>query len=190
MANTGPNLIAAIVENVKLMSVDNCPGVPVQMGKAVYGACQNDSGSGTLIKSGLNMQKQINNAIGFSGSNSDTAVWHFSLAPVHHFVVVPWYKHESPHGQVYTVFMAYEGKYSLGQYVGGTGGIAPAPGGKGYKAVWTVSQLSAMFSALLAGGTAWQDYFGQVGAAQATKITYWKYKTTTLKYAISIVKKY
>lgn len=193
MANTGPDLINAIVGNQKLMALDNCPGVPVQMGLAVYGSVQDDSGSGTEIKDEGNdsdMQKKINEAIGFGGASSETAVWHFSLTPVHHFVVVPWYKQNAPHGQVYTVFMAYENEYSLGQYVHGTGNIAPKPGGKGYKAEWTPSQLSTMLFDLLKSDKAWEDYFGKVGAAKATKITYWKYKVTTLKSAISNVNKY
>lgn len=190
MANTGDNLIDVIVGKETLMDINNCPQVPVEMGRAVYGSVQDDSGKGTPIQPGNNMQKQINEAVGFMGANSETAVWHFLLSPVvHHFVVVPWYKHESPHGQVYTVFMAYENQYSLGQYVHGIS-PAPTPGGKGYKKIWTVSELSAMFSDLLTSGTAWQEYFGQVGAAQATEIKYWKYKVISLQSAISNVEKY
>ena len=186
---TGEELINAIVDNDTLMTIDNCPKVPVEIGRAVYGSVQDDSGSGTVIKSGNSMQQDINKAVGFSGANSETAVWHFLLDPVHHFVVVPWYRQQSPHGQVYTVFMAYEDKYSLGKYVNGTA-PAPAVGGKGYKSEWTVNQLSTMFSDLLTSNTAWEEYFGNVGATKATKITYWKYKVTSLQSAISNVNKY
>ena len=188
---TGPELITAIVGKANLMSVNNCPGVPTSMGHAFYGACQDDAGKGESIVPGkqADMQKQINNVIGFGGANSETAVWHFSLAPVHHFVVVPWYKHDFPHGQVYAVFMAYETKYTVDQYVKGTG-VAPTLGADGYKEAWTVNQLSSMLSDLLTSGTAWQDYLGQVGAARATKITVWKYKTVTLQSAIKNVNAY
>ncbi len=190
MANTGLDLINAIVANPILMGLDNCPAVPAQMSCAVYGSVQDDSGSGTHIQNNSSMQKDINIAVGFGGANSETAVWHFLLTPVHHFVVIPWYKSNVPQGQVYTVFMAYENKYSVGQYVNGTGGIAPTPGGKGYKTEWSVSQLSTMFSDLLTKSTAWEEYFGKVGQAQATKITYWKYKITTLTSAITNVNAY
>lgn len=191
MANTGQDLIYAIVNNKTLMAINNCPAVPVEMGRAVYGSVQEDSGPGTVIQPGDNMQKQINEAVGFIGANSETAVWHFLLSPVvHHFVVVPWYNQESPHGQVYTVFMAYENKYSLGQYVKGTPPPAPPLGGKGYKEIWTVSQLSTMFSDLLTSSKAWEEYFGKVGAAQANKIMYWKYKVISLQSAISNVERY
>ncbi len=197
MANTGLDLINAIVANQTLMGLDNCPGVSAQMSCAVYGSVQDDSGKGTDIQNNSSMQKDINIAVGFGGANSETAVWHFlvtSSSPIHHFVVVPWYKSNIPQGQVYTVFMAYEinatNKYSVGDYVHGTGNFAPAPGGTGYKTEWSVNQLSTMLSDLLTSPTAWQNYFGNVGAAQATKITYWKYKITTLTSAISNVNAY
>lgn len=188
---TGEELIAAIVGNGALMALDNCPGVPAQMSRAVYGVAQDDSGSGTVIEPGDNMQRQINSAVGFGGSNSETAVWHFLMAPVvHHFVVVPWYLHTPPQqGQVYTVFMAYENQYSVGRYVNGEA-PAPANGGNGYKPSWTVTQLATMFAELLTSGTAWEQYFGQVGAAQAQRITYWKYKEITLEAAIRNVGRY
>lgn len=189
MPDTGPDLISAILNNGKITSVNNCPGVSVQMGRAVYGTVQSDAGLGEEIRPGVNMQKQINNAIGFGGANSETAVWHFSLQPTHHFVVVPWYKHDPPHGRVYTVFMAYENKYTVQNYINGMGS-APASGGKGYKTVWTVTQLSTMFSELLTSPKAWEEYFGKVGESQATKITYWKYKIISIKTAISNVNGY
>lgn len=195
MPDTGPALIEAIIGSNALMGLDNCPAVPVQMARAVYGSVQNDTGPGESITMGPNikkqsMQKQIDIAISFSGANSETAVWHFySPNPVHHFVVIPWYKHDAPHGRVYAVFMAYEKKYTLLEYVKGTGS-APAVGGKGYKAGWTPSELSTMLSDLLMKGAAWQDYFGQVGEDKTVKITYWKYKVTTLGSAIAKVKKY
>jgi len=187
---TGADLINAIVNNQALMAVDNCPGVPTQMSLAVYGAVQDDSGPGTVIQPGVDMQKQINAAIGFGGANSETAVWHFLMGPtVHHFVVIPWYREADPHGRVYTLFMAYENRYAVGWYVNGT---APAPptGGKGYKAEWSVAQLSTMFSELLTSATAWQEYFGQVGATQAQTITYWKYKVISLTSAVANVPNY
>ena len=191
MPDTGPDLIAAIIGKNTLMSLGDCPAVPIQIARAVYGVVQNDVGPGILITPGDGKQKQINSVIGCGGANSETEVWHFSVVePLHHFVVVPWYRHESPHGQVYTVFMAWENRYTLQRYVEGTGGLAPALGGTGYKTAWTPSELSTMLSDLLAGGRAWQDYFGQVGAGSATLIKCWKYKTITLKSAISNVGRY
>ncbi len=189
MPNTGPELITAIATNGRITSVDNCPGVPVYIGRAVYGSIQSDTGPGTEIKISGELQKKINVAIGFGGANSETAVWHFSLEPTHHFVVVPWYKHDPPHGQVYTVFMAYENKYTVLQYINGSAS-APSTALKGYKPVWTPSQLSTMFSELLISPTAWEEYFGNVGQNQATKIVYWKYKIISLEAAIRNVNGY
>lgn len=61
---------------------------------------------------------------------------------------------------------------------------------KGYRTVWSVTELAQMFSDLLTSATAWQTYFGAVGAAQANKITYWKYKVTSLDSAVANVNKY
>ncbi|HAT4912357.1 TPA: hypothetical protein JHJ70_005616 [Serratia marcescens] len=189
MSNTGETLINAIVSNNSLMAINNCPGVTAQMSRAVYGKTQDDSGAGTTIENNRDMQKNINIALGFSGANSETAVWHFMIGPpVHHFVVIPWYQHTAPHGRVYTVFMAYENRYSVGGYVQHT---PPAPSAvKGYRTVWSVTDLGQMFSDLLTSATAWQTYFGAVGAAQANKITYWKYKVTSLDSAVANVNKY
>lgn len=190
--STGADLIQAIVNNQALMSIDNCPGVPVAFSKAVYGKVQDDVGSGTTIQPGANMQKEINTAVGFSGANSETAVWHFMVTgtAVHHFVVIPWYEYSLPNqGQVYTLNMAYENKYDTGDYVNGNP-PAPPTGGTGYKTQWTVNQLSTMFSDLLTSATAWQDYFGNVGVNQANKITYWKYKVTTIDSAVINVNNY
>ncbi|MDY7094130.1 MAG: hypothetical protein SX243_14265 [Acidobacteriota bacterium] len=189
---SGDELIHEIVNTPALMGLNNCPAVPAQMSKAVYGSVQSDSGPGTVIQPGANMQKEINTAIGFSGANSETAVWHFMMGPtVHHFVVIPWYRQQSPQGQVYTLFMAYENQYSVGQYVNGTPPAAPAGDGtKGYKTEWSLAELSTMFSELLTSNTAWQEYFGQVGATQATTITYWKYKVISLGAAIRNVQAY
>lgn len=189
MANTGVDLIAAILQNPTIRALDNCPGVPTTIGRAVYGTYQNDTGMAE-IKSGPDMQKHINQAIGFSGSNAETAVWHFSSeSPVHHFVVVPWYKHDNPHGRVYAVFMAYEGRYTLQNYTNGTGGIAPT-GGYGYQAARTPTELATMLSDLLTSGQAWEHYFGRVGPARTMKLKYWKYKVVSLTSAITNVRRF
>ncbi|HEC5301889.1 TPA: hypothetical protein QCG78_004487 [Enterobacter asburiae] len=189
MANTGEDLILALENKQKLMALDNCPAVPVEFGRAVYAAVQNDTGAGDVIENKGNMQSQINSALGFIGANSETAVWHFLLGPtVHHFVIIPWYQQSPPQGIVYTLFMADENKYPVGSYVGKT---PPAPTGtSGYKKVWTTSNLNTMFTELLTNEGAWEKYFGTAGPSQANKITYWKYKTTTLTSAIANVNNY
>ncbi|CAI8817813.1 hypothetical protein EMIT051CA3_20444 [Pseudomonas chlororaphis] len=71
---------------------------------------------------------------------------------------------------MYTVFMAYEKKYMVVNYVEHK---SPAPGEiKGYKTVWTANDLSTMLSDLLTKSNAWEEYFGNVGPAQANKIRY------------------
>ncbi|MDJ0827892.1 MAG: hypothetical protein QNJ16_20595 [Rhodobacter sp.] len=189
MPDTGPQLIHDIVNNADLMAINNCPGVPVQMGVAVYGSVQSDVGAGTVVT-----QNNIGATLGFPGANSETAVWHFQTRPVHHFVLVPWYKQDPPHGQVYTMFMAYEDQYSLGQYVAGTN-PAPALAGHGYRQVWTYNDLETMLEELLfkgqnRGEAAWESYFCRGLRLRATEMRYWKYKVTSLKSAIANVGKY
>lgn len=188
MANTGVDLIAAIVGNATLKGIDNCPGVPVQMGHAIYASAQNDKGNAQITHNSAD--GDITRLIAFSGSPSDTAVWHFSSdSPVHHFVVMPWYKHTAPVGFVYTVFMAYERQYSLKQYVEGTGGIAPT-GALGYKTVWTLAELKTMLRDLVTSNTAWQDYFGRVGPARTMTLNCYKYNTLRVSTAITNVGRY
>ena len=185
---TGQDLIAAIVANQKLMGISDCPAVPVAFGEAFYGSVQNDDNGVTFIND-ANLAKSIQKAVGVSGSNSETAVWNFVMTPKHHLVVVPWYQQQNPHGQVYTIFMAYENAYDVGFYVGGTP-TAPPVGGKGYKESWSVLEISTMLAELLTLPNAWTEYFGQVGANQATSITYYKYKTTSLDSAVANVNSY
>lgn len=194
MPTTGSELVAAITNNITLMAIDNCPGVPVQIGRAVYGAFQNDNG-GIDIKNDYSKVRNINEAIYFSGGNTQTAVWHFSTTgTVHHFIVIPWYRKDSyPYGRVYTVLMAYEGKYKLEAYVKG---VDPAvPGSEyGYKAYWTPKQLTEMLVDLLDGeiaNTAWKRYFDPTAlrGAAATGITCYKYKNISFEKAIENLKK-
>ncbi|WP_459177220.1 hypothetical protein [Ewingella americana] len=193
MSNSGRKLIDTILSHKKLMGILNCPAVSVEIGHAIYGKVQNDLSSGEVIKKEVFTQGKINNLLGFIGANSETAVWHFLLegvraTTIHHFVVIPWYQHEHPWGRVYTVLMAYEGKYSLDQYVSRK---LPAPTGcYGYKTVWTATELGKMFSDLLTHSNAWEQYFGLVGQSQANKISCWKYKVISVESAIANVNRY
>ncbi|UAA40612.1 hypothetical protein KIH87_09840 [Paraneptunicella aestuarii] len=186
--STGEHLIDEILKNDKLMSIDNCPGVPVNIGLAVYGSVQDDKGGVVIEPTDKDLSSAINKAIGFSGANSETSVWHFQIGkPTHHFVVIPWYRHSTPdYGQVYTVFMAWENAYTVQQYVNGSD-PAPDIGGTGFKHVWTVSELNKMLTDLMTKDSAWEDYFGQVGQSRASKLEYWKYKTMSIDKAVSNV---
>ncbi|MGE8411231.1 MAG: hypothetical protein ACN6QY_02615 [Pseudomonas sp.] len=184
---TGEDLVKAITGNALLMSLDNCPAVSAQMSCAVYEKVQNDVGD-DVIRNDKNMKYQIEQAILFRGDHSQTAVWHFLITgtAVHHFVVTPWFKQSV--GTVYTVFMAYEKAYSVDKYVKQTN---PAPSGtKGYKTVWTATELKTMFSDLLTNDSAWVEYFGHVKSAKAEEIHYYKYKNTALDTAVPNVKKF
>ena len=185
---TGSDVIDAISNKMTLMAIDNCPGVPVQVGYAVYGSFQNDK-RGIEIKNDHSKQRNINEAIYFGGGKTETSVWHFSTSPtVHHFVVIPWVTEHLPFETVYTVLMAYEGKYNLDKYVKGIDADAPGAA-HGYKAHWTAKQLSEMLSELVVEETAnaaWKKYFDPraSGDKKATKITCYKYKNTTLETAL------
>lgn len=185
---TGSDVIAAISRKTTLLAIDNCPGVPVQIGYSVYGSFQNDK-RGIEIKNDHARQRNINEAIYFGGGKTETSVWHFSTSPVvHHFVVIPWVTERVPSETVYTVLMAYEGKYNLDKYVKGID--AEAPGTEhGYKAHWSAKQLSEMLSELVVDETAnaaWKKYFDPRASAdkKATKITCYKYKNITLQAAL------
>jgi hypothetical protein len=188
MANTGQDLIASIKANKALMGVNNCTGVSVAMDIAIYGSAQDDAGTGMAITAN---EHTAYDEIWVGGTDSKTEVWRFLTGPgVHHFVVVTWYNHEKAPGRVYTVFMAYENKYSVGGYVDGE---APAPKGmKAYKDIWTLADLKKMFFELLTRPVAWQEYFGEVRKPdkQTNTLTCWKHKTTTLESAIANVKAY
>ena len=182
----GRDLVAAINANHHLMEVDNCPGVPVAFGKAIYGKVQDDDNGVKITKA--DMAQKIPEAVRVVGSNDQTAVWHFAMTPVHHFVVVPWYDGNVPEW-VYTIWMAYENRYIVDDYVHGRS-PAPAVEGTGYKEIWSKNNLSTMLEELLTQSTAWQNYFGTVGAKQATQIEYYKYKMTSLSSAITNVQNY
>jgi len=185
---TGPELIDAIKANDKLKAIDNCPGVPVDFGKALYGSMQNDVGN-NKIESELD----VNKAIGFTGSNGETAVYHFQTKPTHHFVVVPWYNHGANHGQVYSVFMAYENNYTVDEYIR-KAGRAPS-GNKGYRDLWTIQQLVAMLKAIALGSTAnkrnaWRDFFAPYDIHAATSVEYYKYPVKSLDSAMKKLTSY
>ena len=187
---TGEDLIDVIIKNAKLLTVNNCPGVSVNVGKAVYGKYQDDAGPGKSIvrQEEAPLKQAIQKAIAVheQATSQHSGVWHFLLDPVHHFIVIPWLKVDHPAGQVYTVLMAYEGKYTLEEYVKGQ---KKAPrSGSGYKPFWSQAELSDMLYELLTSGSAWERYFGDVGAAHATKITYWKYQYVDISKAIERVK--
>ncbi len=193
---TGQDLIAAIVGNERLMDINNCPGVPTDMSKAFYSVLKGDEEAekkGVIVKKGC--KKKILKMIDFSGGATKTAVWHFMINgamanttrnPVHHFVVVPWYRPTLVEPErVYTVFMAYETEYTLGQYVEYKKSAPPR--GKGYKEIWTRKEFGRMLFQLLGSPDGWVKYFGKVGKTQATKITYYKYEDISLLAAISNV---
>ena len=188
MSNTGETLINAIVSNNYLMAINNCPGVPAQMSRAVYGKTQDDSGPEPRSKITVTCKRISISRWGSLGRTRNRRLAFHDWPARPPFCGDPWYQHTAPHGRVYTVFMAYENRYSVGGYVQHT---PPAPSAvKGYRTVWSVTDLAQMFSDLLTSATAWQTYFGAVGAAQANKITYWKYKVTSLDSAVANVNKY
>lgn len=172
--NIGSELIEAIKGKRALLDIGDCPGVSVNISKAFYGLPQNDSPKNDPIT-----KANVYSKIVFGGANSETAVWHFLLEGLtHHFVVVPWYKHTLPHGQVYSVFMAYEDKYTLGQYISSSL----------FKNSWTTSELILMFEELLTKGFSWGKYIDSSDRSneiKVKKISYWKYKTITVNTAFT-----
>lgn len=188
MPDTGIDVANAITRHAVLRGLANCPAVPIQMGYAIYASLQGDKGN-LQIKHDTS-QKEIDSIIAFSGSPSDTAVWHFgSSSPVHHFVVMPWYQYTAPVGFVYTVFMAYENKYNLGEYIDGAGNFAPT-GALGYKTAWTFDELKTMLHDLVTSNTAWEDYFGHVGPARTMTLTCNKYNTARISTAMVNLRRY
>jgi hypothetical protein len=196
---TGLDLIRRIGTHVSLFRIRACPTVPVKISEAIYGRTMNDQNE-VVLKAGSVTDSDLWHAIAFGGANFETAVWHFSVAcdsrdnnrpAVHHFVVVPWYRHTPPHGQVYTVFMAYEDKYDIEDYVGSLRGSMSQSLGSGYKEAWTPSDLLVMLKRLLnKEATAYADYFLYGANETVASITYCKWGIITLDKAISNLTKF
>lgn len=193
---TGLDLITAIQNNAKLMSINNCPGVSARLGYAVYGNWQDDDGD--IVLSFTDQQSTVASIkelvhIPDGTPLAHTAVWHFSVEPpIHHFVVIPWYRFNTEPGWVYTVFMAYESnnsqnKYTLGEYIQGGGNTAKDAG---YRDIWTQKELSLMLYQLLASKSVWPKYFGGVDQHAPNKITCYKYPSITVDQAIQNVNSY
>jgi hypothetical protein len=187
--NRGKELIDAIKRNLKLQAVDDCPGVPVHIGTAVYGVAQEDSNGVAMTKESTD--KEWFSLLWFNGSQAETAVWHFYTLPtLHHFVVIPWYNQDPP-GRSYTVFMAYENQYTLKNY------IDKAPGWmgnyaleKGFEDERTYGDIMAMMKGVLKNEGAWQAYFSSRKNLPVDTIMCFKYPKISLADAIGNVAAY
>ncbi|MBI3230965.1 MAG: hypothetical protein HYZ45_12555 [Burkholderiales bacterium] len=178
-------MINALKADVAIRAVDNCPGVPVLIGRKVYGKVQNDS-NGIELEA-VPSDKTFATMLGFGGANSESAVWHFATEPTHHFVVVPWYSQQAPQGQVYAVFMAFENQYTVHQYVQHAPGAMGGQLATGYRDLWTFADLKAMITALLTRDTAWAEYFQHGNNHLVRKITCYKYPVISVDKAIANV---
>jgi hypothetical protein len=186
--SNGIDLINAIKANQRIRAVDNCPGVSVAISEAVYGKVKDDNNP-IELRTGAS-EKEIAAVIGFGGANSETAVWHFMTQPIHHFVVVPWYNHQVPQGQAYTVFMAFENQYTVGQYIDNERGHMQRPLVNGYRDLWTPTDLKGMLTALLTTNTAWANYFQYGHNNTVNSIACYKYDIISVDKAVANVNQY
>ena len=176
--NPGMDLITAIKANNKLGATKDCPAVSVNMSLALYGSVQDD-GTETSIEANSS-RHDLMMLLWCNGKQTETAVWHFqTVGTVHHFVIVPWYNQSLP-GWTYTVFMAYENKYSLREYiqnapVRGSGHRLSRP----YRDEWSSPEIVDMLLAVLTGEDAWKDYFSDT-SHKPTSINCYKYKNIAI----------
>lgn len=197
---TGLDLVRRIGTHVSLFRIKACPTVPVKISEAIYGRSMSDD-NGVVLKAGSFTDTNLWHAISFGGANFETAVWHFYVEcekrgdarpAVHHFAVVPWYRHTPPHGQVYTVFMAYEDKYDIEDYVGSLPTKSMSqPLSSGYREAWTPSDLLVMLKRLLnKEATAYADYFLSGANETVASITYYKWGIIKVETALANLNKY
>lgn len=184
--NRGKEMIDAIKVHPHVSEVKNCPDTSFRIGQMIYGSTQDDD-TEIELDAGISRQKLIELFL-VSVKQDQTQVWHFMTTPVHHFVVIPWYN-QSPPGWSYTVFMAFEGKYVLREYLQNARGNMSQTLKNGYKDEWTVSELADMFINLRTKDTAWGDYFEHGQSKSIAKIIYYKYDVITLEKALANVKK-
>jgi hypothetical protein len=192
--STGAALRDALKNNNKLWAASCCPRVSVDIGQAVYGRVMDDRSPTTLNAASSRMQMAA--AIGFGGSQSETAVWHLQTAPaIHHFVLVAWYDTAAGE-QCYTMFMAFEAPnppvhgrigYNFHEYVQNS--MVPQLS-KGYRDKRTVTEVMAMLSELLASDAAWGEYFQPGARDTVNSITCYKYDVISLDKAIRNVNNY
>lgn len=180
MPNVSCPLVAAILAKQELKALNDCLSVPIQIGRAVYGNYQDDEGDGTSIVAD-SVDTKLKAATKFTGTRDETAVWHFLVDPVHHFAVVPWHSAELGR-RVYTVLMAYEQWYTLGDYI-------QKMTVQERRTTWEEGDLQAMLSDLFKSDEAWKKYF-HAGVKAARKITYWKYENISLESATTNVARY
>ncbi len=176
------DLKAALLRDPAILRVDNCPGAPVEISKAIYGVAQDD-GEGLAITAQTD-DGVLTRLLAFSGSPDDVTMWHFATEPaVHHFVVIPL-SNNSPRQWRYLVLMAFEGQYTMGQYVESTCGLSA-----GYDDTRTLGDIMVMLRAILNRQAAWGEYFQNGVNASVTKILCYQYKTIAIKTALKNIAK-
>lgn len=164
--------------------MDNCPGVSAHLGKAMYGDWQNDENDIDVTKETIDA-----NLLFVGKNNTETALWHFLVVgntnAVHHFAAVPWYNNEQE--LVYTIFMAYEKMYKLGEYIDGSAKAMPD-----YKFFdfTRKSLFRALLRLLFSVDSAWSQVFCKNINDKAKTMTLWKYPVIDVQVATARVNKY
>ena len=186
----GTELVQAIRGNEHLTALTDCTSVPIRMGKAVYGKWQDDKGE-VVIKKTDSLRRDIEEVLTFEGALNSTAVWHVLVGPaVHHFVIMPQVVSKNPDTVVYTVVMAYENHYTLGDYIQRAGKASMKK--YGFKDPWCLDDLGNMFGHLIATPhAAHENYFGVRPKKKGpASISIWKYPDTTTENAINGINHY
>ncbi len=177
----GEEVVDAVVANAVVRAIDNCTGVSSGVSRQMYGVAQDDNNVQTIAN-----DNDIVTALRWTGQDNDTALWRFEvLNPLHYFVVLPWIHRGDGNHRAFTVLMAYEGHYTVGQYTGAGGGNnVPPAGNTGYVRHRTVAQMTTMLRAIRDTAGARADYFGVGGNQAANPIRYWKYGVITARSAM------
>lgn len=170
----GQDLVDAIKANAKLTKIAQCPKVPIKLSEAIYGVVKNDD----TVATDLN----------FNGDQTQAELWHVSLSSdtlLHHFAVLVWKNDQDVVGC--TLFMAYETKYTLGQYVSGK---SKKQGMIGYVDFMEMTDFKTMMKSLSSEAGAWGKRFNVSDFEKATSCKIYKYGQFDLTQAVQNVAGY
>ena len=170
----GQDLVDAIKSNEKLKKVAACPTVPVKLSEAIYGVVKDD--------------ETVARDLNFNGDQTRAELWHVSLKSetlVHHLAVLVWRNDQDTVGC--TLFMAYENKYTLGQYVSGK---SAKQGMIKYVDFMEMTDFTTMMQSLGREEGAWGKRFNVSDSEKATSCKVYKYGQFDIAEAVENVTGY
>ncbi|MEM9060675.1 MAG: hypothetical protein AAGD13_09455 [Pseudomonadota bacterium] len=170
----GQDLVDAIKANETLQAISRCPAVPVDVSRAIYGVVKDDSTKAEDLE--------------FTGDASKAELWHFDVKSesyLHHFVALIWINDQGKTG--FTLFMAYETKYTLGQYMSGK---SKKQGMIGFEDFREMSEMKTIMQSLIRQEDAWGKYFNVSDTEKLKSVQFFKYGHVDIAEAIARVEEF